>query len=105
MDNYLAKNRFSDYFLTMANLEARQLSNLAAKLADRHLKNAIVRNDFKNDIQNFIAHQLQSIRTTKNDSECRQCVSNISKNAPTSTRRIASWRLAALRLLPQRSLL
>ena len=77
MDNYSAKNRFSDYFLTMANLEARQLSNLSAKLADRYLKNAIVRSDFKADIQNFIAHQLQTIRSAKSDTECRQCVSNI----------------------------
>ncbi|WP_158780413.1 DUF4225 domain-containing protein [Pantoea sp. BAV 3049] len=77
MDNYLAKNRFSDYFLTMANLEARQLSSLAARLADRHLKNAIVRSDFKDDIQNFIAHQLQTIRSAKSDSQCRQCVSNL----------------------------
>lgn len=77
MDNYLAKNRFSDYFLTMANLEAQRLSNLAAKLADRHLKNAVVRSDFKDDIQYFIAHQLQTIRSAKSDTQCRQCVSNL----------------------------
>lgn len=77
MDNYLAKNRFSDYLLTMANLEARQLSKLASTLADRHLKNAFVRSNFKDDIQNFIAHQLQSIRSAKSDSQCQQCVSNL----------------------------
>lgn len=77
MDNYLVKNRFSDYFLTMANIEAQRLSNIAAKLADRHLKNAVIRSDFKDDIQNFIAHQLESIRNAKSDNQCKQCVSNL----------------------------
>ena len=77
MDNYLVKNRFSDYFLTMANIKARQLTNLAVKLADRHLKNAIVRSGFKESVQNFIAHQLQIIWSAKNDSQCWQCIRNL----------------------------
>lgn len=77
MDNYLAKNRFSDYFLTMANLEANRLSNLAATLADRHIKNSLVRSDFKEDIQNFITYQLQTLQSATSDSQCRQCVSNL----------------------------
>lgn len=77
MDNYLAKKSFSDYFFTMANLEANRLSNLAAKLADRHIKNSLVRSDFKEDIQNFITYQLKSLQNATSDSQCRQCVSNL----------------------------
>lgn len=77
MDNYLARAPFTRYFLTMADLEARQLSRLAAQLADRHLRNTAVRMDFRDNIQNFIVHQLQTIRTARQDRLCQQSLNNL----------------------------
>ena len=77
MDNYLVKNRFSDYFLTMANLEARQLSETARTVSSLHLKDLITRMRFMDDIQRFITSQMHAIRTATNDSVCQNCLNNL----------------------------
>ncbi|MGE9549953.1 DUF4225 domain-containing protein [Erwinia amylovora] len=77
MDNYLAKNRFSDYFLTMANLEARQLSETARTVSALHLTDLITRMRFMDEIQRFISSQMQTIRVATNDSVCQECLNNI----------------------------
>lgn len=41
MDNYWDTKRLSNYFLTMANLEANQLVNVATSLSHFHLKDAL----------------------------------------------------------------
>lgn len=77
MDNYLAKKRFSDYYLTIASLEARQLMSTTERVGFRHLRNPTVRNDFKNNVQEFISNQLKAIRTARNEPQCQESVSNL----------------------------
>ncbi|WP_158783022.1 DUF4225 domain-containing protein [Pantoea sp. BAV 3049] len=77
MDNYLAKDRFSDYFLTMANLEARQLSATARTVSSMHLTDLITRMRFMDEVQRFISSQIQTIRSAKNDAVCQECLNNL----------------------------
>ncbi|MGE9549904.1 DUF4225 domain-containing protein [Erwinia amylovora] len=77
MDNYLAKNRFSDYFLTMANLEARQLSETARTVSALHLTDLISRMRFMDEIQRFITSQMQTIRAATEDTVCQECLKNL----------------------------
>lgn len=77
MDNYLAKNRFSDYSLTMANLEARQLSETARTVSSLHLTDLISRMRFMDEIQRFITSQMQTIRAATEDSVCQECLKNL----------------------------
>ncbi|MCX8962535.1 DUF4225 domain-containing protein [Erwinia psidii] len=77
MDNYLAKKRFSDYYLTMASLEARKLMSTTERVGFRHLRSITVRNDFKINVQEFISNQLKMIRTARNESQCQESVSNL----------------------------
>ncbi|WP_158784820.1 hypothetical protein [Pantoea sp. BAV 3049] len=67
MDDYLAKNRFSDYFLAMANLEAHQLSETARTVSSMHLANLITRMRFMDEGQKFISSQMQTIRAATNN--------------------------------------
>lgn len=77
MDNIWDKNRFSNYFLTMANLEANQLYSISTTLSLIHLKDGMVRMKFQDDIQAFINANLQVIRSSKSDDECQACIHNI----------------------------
>jgi hypothetical protein len=77
MDNIWNKNRFSDYFLTMAHLEANQLASVANTLSLIHIKDGYVRLKFQDDVQAFINAQLNVIKNGRNDDECQACIQNI----------------------------
>ncbi len=68
MDNYLVKNRLSSYFLTMVDLEARQLSETARTVSSVHLTDLLTRIRFMDDIQRFITSQMQILQAATNDS-------------------------------------
>jgi len=55
MDNYWDKNRFSNYFLTMANLEANKLVNIASAISLVHLKYGILRMKFRDEVRDYAA--------------------------------------------------
>jgi hypothetical protein len=76
MDNYW-NNKLSDYFLTMANLEARQLYNKANEVSLIHLKNGFTQMNFLDDVKRFIDHQLQTMQSTKSEDVRQECLANL----------------------------
>jgi len=64
MDNYWDTKRLSNYLLTMANLEANQLVNIATTLSQFHLRDALLRVKFQDEVRQFARLQLQAIRTS-----------------------------------------
>lgn len=74
MDNYWDKNRFSSYFLTMANLEAQQLYNKANEVSLIHLRDGFTQMAFQDDVRRFIDAQLGTIRASGSEDECQQCL-------------------------------
>ncbi|WP_230957763.1 DUF4225 domain-containing protein [Pantoea ananatis] len=77
MDNYWDRNRQSSYFLTMASLEANHLVNVATSLSQFHLKDALVRLKFQDEVREFSRSQLQTIRTATSDDKCQECIQNL----------------------------
>lgn len=77
MDNYWDKNRFSNYFLTMANLEANKLVNIASAISLVHLKDGILRMKFRDEVRDYAALQLNTIRSSTNDEQCQECIQNL----------------------------
>lgn len=74
MDNYWDKNRFSSYFLTMANLEAQQLYSKATEVSLMHLKDGFTQIAFQDDVKRFIDAQLSTLRSASSEAECQQCL-------------------------------
>jgi len=81
MDNYWDTKRLSNYFLTMANLEANQLVNIATTLSQFHLRDALLRVKFQDEVRQFARLQLQAIRTSTSDNECQQCIQNLKQES------------------------
>lgn len=77
MDNYWDKNRFSSYFLTMANLEAQQLYSRATEVSFLHLKDGFTQMAFQDDVKRFIDAQLTTIRSATSESACQECLRNL----------------------------
>lgn len=77
MDNYWDKNRFSSYFLTMANLEAQQLYSKATEVSFVHLKSGFTQMAFQDDVKRFIDAQLSAIRSAGSESVCQECLKNL----------------------------
>ncbi len=77
MDNYANPKRFSDYYLTMANLAASELSSTANMLSFLHLRDGFLRMQFQDDIQSFIDAQLSKIRSGTSDQSCMECIQNL----------------------------
>ncbi|RAR74677.1 uncharacterized protein DUF4225 [Pantoea ananatis] len=77
MDNYLDKNRLLNYFLVMANAEANQLISQASFISAMHLKDGLARLQFQNEIKKFIDNQVYTIRNSKSENECQECVQNL----------------------------
>ena len=77
MDNYWDKNRFSSYFLTMANLEAQQLYSKATEVSFLHLKDGFTQMAFQDDVKRFIDAQLSTIRSASSESDCHECLRNL----------------------------
>jgi hypothetical protein len=77
MDNYWDKNRFSSYFLTMANLEAQMLYSKATEVSFVHLKSGFTQMAFQDDVKRFIDVQLNTIRSASSETECQECLRNL----------------------------
>lgn len=81
MDNYWGRNRFSNYFLTMGNLEANQLVSVATSLSQFHLKDALLRVRFQDEVREFARLQLHTIRTAASDDQCQECIQNLKQES------------------------
>lgn len=81
MDNYWDMKRSSGYFLTMANLEARQLINIATTLSHFHLKDALLRVKFQDEVREFARLQLRTIHTSASDEQCQSCIQNLKQES------------------------
>lgn len=81
MDNYWDTKRSSGYFLTMANLEARQLINIATTLSHFHLKDALLRVKFQDEVREFARLQLRTIHTAASDEQCQSCIQNLKQES------------------------
>ncbi|MEN4978002.1 DUF4225 domain-containing protein [Erwinia billingiae] len=77
MDNYANPKRFLEYYLTMANLQANQLNSIANTVSLLHIQDAMLRINFKDEIQSFISLQLDVIRAASTDNECQACIQNL----------------------------
>lgn len=77
MDNFLDNHRFSDYFLTMATLEANKLTSQANVLSMVHLKEGLSRLQFQQEVKIFIDTQLNKIKSSNSDQECQECIQNL----------------------------
>ncbi|ELY4522812.1 DUF4225 domain-containing protein [Cronobacter turicensis] len=69
--------RFRNYFLTMASAEVNVLMNTAFMVSSSHLKDALTRIRFQNDIRNFAKRNLDIIRISTDDKECQACIQSI----------------------------
>lgn len=81
MDNYWNKNRFSEYFLTMENLQANQLLRLASNLSLIHLRDGMLRMRFHDEVRSFANLQLKTIRSATSDEQCKECIQNLKQEA------------------------
>lgn len=79
MDNYLDKNRFISLYYANAQKEAVTLRQTADHAGFRYLRSTLVRDSFMKNIDIFIQSQLNGISKSKNESECRECISNLRK--------------------------
>lgn len=77
MDNYANPKRFSEYYLTMANLQANQLYKTANTVALFHLKDGYARMQFQDDVKSFIDAQVSTIRSDTSDQSCMECIQNL----------------------------
>jgi len=75
--DYWKPNRFSDYFLTMANAEANELISFANHLSFIHIKNGLNRIQFQDEIKLFVDTQIEIIRKGSSDDECQKCIQNL----------------------------
>lgn len=81
MDNYWDTRRLSNHFLTIANLEANQLVNAATSLSQFHLKDALLRVKFQDEVREFARLQLHTIRTSTSDDQCQECIQNLKQES------------------------
>ncbi|MCL2898721.1 DUF4225 domain-containing protein [Brenneria tiliae] len=79
MDIYLGNNgnRFSNYFLSMANLEVQNLLSTVYAVSAFNIKDGLTRVRFHNDVKNFAMAQLDAIRIASSESHCRECLNNL----------------------------
>lgn len=89
MDNYLDKKRLNSYYLVLAQREANSLRSYARKMSSQHLKTLFPRLNFNNEIDKFIDTQINKITTTKNERECKECLSNLREEKNLSNNKIS----------------
>lgn len=77
MDVFFGADRFKNYFLTMAHAEANGLFNTAVSVSAFHLHDPLARVRFQDDVKRFIQAQFVTIRKSKEDSQCQQCIQAI----------------------------
>jgi len=56
MDIYLNQNRFMNYYLAMAQIDAQSLWNVASQVAGAHFKDGLTRIRFLDEIKGFISN-------------------------------------------------
>ncbi|WP_297199064.1 DUF4225 domain-containing protein [uncultured Pluralibacter sp.] len=69
--------RFRNYFLTMARAEISGLMNVAFAVSSTHLKDALTRVRFQDEVRNYAYHQMEIIRHSNDDKQCQQCIRTI----------------------------
>lgn len=79
MDIYLGNNsnRFSNYFLPMANLEVQNLLSAVYAVSAFNIKDGLTRLRFQNEVKNFAQSQLDAIRSASSESLCREYLNNL----------------------------
>lgn len=77
MDLYLNQNRFTNYYLAMAQVDAHSLWNVASQVASAHFKDGLTRIRFLDEIKGFISNQLNGIKQAKDDDVCKECMNNL----------------------------
>jgi len=65
----------------MASLEANHLVNVATSLSQLHLKDALVRVRFQDEIREFTRLQIQTIHHSTSDDKCQECIQNLKQEA------------------------
>lgn len=66
--------RFRNYFLTMARAEVNSLMNSALAVSSEHLKDALTRVRFQDEVRHFAYHQMDVIRHSNDDKQCQLCI-------------------------------
>lgn len=77
MDIYLNQNRFMNYYLAMAQIDAQSLWNVASQVAGAPFKDGLTRIRFLDEIKGFISNQLNGIKQAKDDEVCKECINNL----------------------------
>ena len=65
----------------MGNLEANQLVNVANNLSHIHLNDVVVRRKFYDEVRAFVNLQLNMIRSSTNDEQCKECIQNLQQES------------------------
>lgn len=77
MDNYGRKNRFSDYFKIIADVESQSLMNVANRAAQNHLMEGMNRVHFIEEVRSFIDTQRRTIHSATTEADCQVCIQNL----------------------------
>lgn len=77
MDNYGRKNRFSDYFKIIADVESQSLMNVANRAAQNHLMEGMNRAHFIEEVRSFIDTQRRTIHSATTEADCQVCIQNL----------------------------
>jgi Protein of unknown function (DUF4225) len=73
----MRSGRNKNWAETMVNLEARKLINTANTLSSFHLRDALTRMKFVQEIKEVVEQQFAAARRAKSDEECMACVKNL----------------------------
>lgn len=79
MDNYLDSNRFRSLYQVNALKDAHILKETAKDAACKYLKNFHTRSAFISEMDSFIKSQIDGIRNSIRENECREFLSNLKK--------------------------
>lgn len=77
MDIYFNRVKEINYYLTMAQIEANSLWNVASQVSSVHIGDGLTRIRFLDEIKAFIATQLKCIRQATRDDFCFECIANL----------------------------
>lgn len=69
--------RFRNYFVTMARAEVNGLMSTALSVSSSHLKDALTRVRFQDDVRRFAYQQVDTIRRSTDEKQCQQCIQAI----------------------------
>lgn len=77
MDIYFNRVKEINYYLTMAQIEANALWNVASQVSSFHIGDGLTRIRFLDEIKSFIATQLKCIRLATSGDFCFECIANL----------------------------